>query len=165
LVVTQLFAAFNPVDTNFYEDAYTKTEGQREVIKFALKLKKDKEASKKKRYVKVIWSYEVEDGTFVPYSKFLSKQIERSYRKQKKPILQNRLFHLIVEKNQISYHDSSLQGKISQSKKGSYTCRTRGTLKLSYKTISNIVQDGHEKMHKGKRHTLFFIKSYTSILS
>jgi hypothetical protein len=55
---TQAIGSFNPVDTNFYQDAYERTDEQREVLQLTLKEKNEDAKSKAKKYVRITWTYE-----------------------------------------------------------------------------------------------------------
>jgi hypothetical protein len=82
---TQMVGSFNPVDTNFYQDAYERSDEQREVLKLVMQQKTmeesdHKEKEKLKKRVKIVWSWDTGKSKYQPYDKDVIVKIEKQYR-------------------------------------------------------------------------------------
>ncbi len=75
---TQMVGSFNPVETNFYQDAYTRTKAQREIIAKAREVLR-KAKTPKAPTVTVTWSWDSGNG-YTPYTPQESATIEKAYR-------------------------------------------------------------------------------------
>ncbi|KAL0487800.1 hypothetical protein AKO1_008717 [Acrasis kona] len=96
---TQIVGSFNPVDTNFYECAYTRTEQQQKIVELAREvyLQECQEPGARKK-IKVIWERQVGADEFEPYSNLTNAKIENAYRKFKNHRTEeNRIFDLTTD--------------------------------------------------------------------
>jgi hypothetical protein len=80
---TQVVGSFNPVDANFYEDAYCRTEAQEQIIERAREKLVQEEQAKKK--VRVTWEHEdgAEDN-YEPFRMDINVKLEKAFRNYRK---------------------------------------------------------------------------------
>jgi hypothetical protein len=110
---TQMVGSFNPITSNFYEDAYTRSKQHRELIKKAMDAMHDakKNPHAGKKMLEVTWSWDSGRGNFQSYSAGVSGKLEKTYRDYIKSQYTN---HTTCDVSKTHYVDFTLARQVSK---------------------------------------------------